>query len=88
MYNNLNFLKMFVIVAIAISTLNLIRGGIDYYQTWINDENFWGPTHMKEIHERVERIEKKLNQGVNENGTEVFYVNKFVKKMPNINTTH
>jgi len=67
-FSNLNFLKIFVILAMAISSLNLIRGGIDYYQTWIDDKNFWGPTHMKEIYERVERIEQKINQGVNENG--------------------
>ena len=61
-FKGLGWLKVIVIVALTISTLNFIRGTYDFYLTYIVTDNYWGPTHMKDIHERVERIEKKLEQ--------------------------
>ncbi|MEY2912304.1 MAG: hypothetical protein RLZZ184_1613, partial [Cyanobacteriota bacterium] len=49
-------IQKLVLLALTISSLNLIRGGYDFYQTYVNPNNDWGPTKTNILrdHERVE----------------------------------
>jgi hypothetical protein len=40
----INFIKTFMLVILGISTLNLIRGSYDFYEKYINQNNYWGPS--------------------------------------------
>jgi hypothetical protein len=48
-FKNLNLLKLLVTIALVIGGLNLIRGAYDFYETFVNDENYWGPTSIEKI---------------------------------------
>ena len=52
-------IKWIVIVAIIISTLNFVRGIYDYYQTWVDDRNDWGPNAVQRIEKRLEKLEQE-----------------------------
>jgi hypothetical protein len=41
--NQIDFIKKLIILALSVSSLNLIRGSYDFYQTYINRTNDWGP---------------------------------------------
>ena len=41
----ITFIKYFMFVLFTISTLNLIRGSYDFYQTFVNPNNDWGPSY-------------------------------------------
>jgi hypothetical protein len=41
--NQIGFIKKLIILALSVSSLNLIRGSYDFYQTYINRTNDWGP---------------------------------------------
>lgn len=38
-------IQKLVIVALSISSLNLLRGTYDFYQTYVNPHNDWGPSY-------------------------------------------
>ena len=40
---NLKLLRIMVYFLIAIATINFLRGGYDFYQTYVIDTNNWGP---------------------------------------------
>lgn len=40
----ISLIQKLIIVALSVSTLNFIRGGYDFYQTYINSYNDWGPS--------------------------------------------
>jgi len=40
----ISLVQKLIIVALSISSLNFIRGSYDFYQTYINYNNDWGPT--------------------------------------------
>jgi hypothetical protein len=40
----ISFVQRLIILALSVSSLNLIRGGYDFYQTYINPHNDWGPS--------------------------------------------
>jgi hypothetical protein len=48
-FKSLNLLKILVVVALTISALNFTRGAYDFYQTFINDANNWGPNSVEKI---------------------------------------
>lgn len=56
--NKLKLLTKLITVALIVSALNFIRGSWDYYQTFVDTTNYWGPTHVKEIIERLDHLEK------------------------------
>ena len=58
-FRSLTVLKAIVVVALAISTLNAIRGLYDFYQVY-HVENNWGPRSMKMLDERLDAIEEHL----------------------------
>jgi hypothetical protein len=58
----INWLKVLIIVAIAISSLNAIRGTYDFYQVYIDDSNYWGPHHMKQLIEKVDDLEQLVKK--------------------------
>lgn len=39
----ISFIQKFLIVLLGVSSLNLIRGSYDFYQTYLNRHNDWGP---------------------------------------------
>jgi hypothetical protein len=39
----INFIKTIIVILFCISTTNFIRGGYDFYQKYINQNNDWGP---------------------------------------------
>jgi len=41
--SELKLVKKLIIFALTVSSLNFIRGSIDFYQTYINKHNDWGP---------------------------------------------
>lgn len=40
----ISFIQKFLIVLLGVSSLNLIRGSYDFYQTYFNRYNNWGPS--------------------------------------------
>jgi hypothetical protein len=44
----INFVRNFMFILLAVSGLNLIRGTYDFYQTFINPNNDWGPSYKNE----------------------------------------
>ena len=44
----INFVRNFMFILLAVSGLNLIRGTYDFYQTFINPNNDWGPSYKTE----------------------------------------
>jgi len=58
-FRNLGWLKTLIIVALAISTLNALRGAYDFYQVYVS-ENYWGPRTLKQIDERLDTLEDLL----------------------------
>jgi len=57
---DIRLLKILVILAITISTVNALRGAYDYYQVFVNATNYWGPVPMKLLIEKVDRLEQTL----------------------------
>lgn len=41
----ITFIRNFLFVLLAVSGLNLIRGTYDFYQTFVNPNNDWGPSY-------------------------------------------
>ena len=60
-FNSLKYLKYIVIGALLISLLNASRGFYDFYSVYIKN-NYWGPNAIRHITEKVEAIEKKIDQ--------------------------
>jgi hypothetical protein len=56
---NINFLKILIVVALVISTVNAIRGAYDFYQVYFLDNN-WGPDTGRELTERLQRLEQLM----------------------------
>lgn len=61
-YKNFRVLRMIVIIALVVSTLNAVRGIYEYYKVFVDDTNFWGPNTISLIIDKLDGIEKKLNQ--------------------------
>lgn len=57
-------LILLICTAMLISSLNFIRGAVDFYNVYYDTTNYWGPTHIKEIITRLDRLENK-NKPVN-----------------------
>jgi glucosamine 6-phosphate synthetase-like amidotransferase/phosphosugar isomerase protein len=56
----ISWLKILIIVAITISSLNALRGGYDFYQTYWVDGNFWGPDHNEKVIKRLDELERRI----------------------------
>jgi hypothetical protein len=63
---DIGWLKILIIAAISISSLNAIRGTYDFYQVYINDTNYWGPAHMKQLIEKVDHLDELIRRPVEE----------------------
>lgn len=53
----INFLMTAMIAVAIIAGVNAVRGAYDFYTTYIDKENYWGPTHIRELIEKVDRLE-------------------------------
>lgn len=62
--SSVKWLKVFLILALTISTVNAVRGFYDFYQTYINTENNWGPEDIgrKKMEQRIEHLEEILSE--------------------------
>lgn len=58
-FKNLTLLRKLIYIALLISSINLLRGTYDYYLTYINKDNYWGPAHIEEIINRLDKLEKQ-----------------------------
>jgi hypothetical protein len=47
--NQIKKLKFILAFLIVVASLNFIRGGYDFYQTYIVDDNHWGPAERKSL---------------------------------------
>jgi hypothetical protein len=59
-FNSIRWLKILIVVVITISTVNAVRGAYDFYQVYIDDQNYWGPQHIKELHDKVRHLEELI----------------------------
>ena len=59
-FKTLKILKFMIVIAITVSILNASRGFYDFYSVYVLD-NYWGPNAIKNITEKLESIEKKLD---------------------------
>lgn len=63
---NITWLKILVVMALTISSLNAARGLYDFYQVYIDDTNYWGPTHIKQLHDKIEHLEELVRKPLEE----------------------
>jgi hypothetical protein len=61
-FKSIDFLKILIIVALVISSLNATRGFYDFYERYYNEKNLVGPSGVKALKERLERIENLINE--------------------------
>ena len=66
-FKSIDFLKILVVVALVISALNAGRGFFDFYERYYNDQNLIGPSGVKALKDRLERIESLIIENENEN---------------------
>ena len=64
--NNITLLKTLVVIALLLSALNAVRGAYDFYQVYINEANYWGPKHIKDLHDKIEHLEELVRKPINE----------------------
>ena len=55
--NSMKWLKVLIGVALVVSSLNFLRGGYDFYQVYIDDTNYWGPSHIRQLVDKVDELE-------------------------------
>lgn len=55
----LKIVTLLLLTSLSIGAVNLVRGGWDYYQTYVDQNNFWGPSHIKQIIERLDHLEQQ-----------------------------
>jgi hypothetical protein len=65
---DIGWLKILIIAAISISSLNAIRGTYDFYQVYIVKDNFWGPNHMKQLIEKVDDLDQLVRRPIDQRG--------------------
>jgi hypothetical protein len=51
----INFIRNFMFVLFTISSMNFIRGFYDFYQTYVNPHNDWGPSKVEVIRKSGEQ---------------------------------
>lgn len=61
-FKNLGFLKLLVILALTISTINATRGFYDFYQKYVDENSFIGPDFNQQVLDRIQKIEEKINK--------------------------
>lgn len=58
----LKLLTTLLVVAMTVSSLNFVRGSVDFYKVYFDTENYWGPTHIKQIIDRLDRLENSADR--------------------------
>jgi hypothetical protein len=60
----ISWLKTLVIVAILFAATNSMRGGYDFYQTYLNEENNFGPQQVsrEELSSQIQRLEQLITE--------------------------
>jgi hypothetical protein len=56
---SIRILTALVVISLAVSSINAVRGMFDFYMIY-HEENYWGPTTMKQLLDKVEAIEERL----------------------------
>lgn len=57
-FNNLKLLKILIVIALVLGSVNAVQGAYDFYQVYVNDQNYRGSSGIERINERLDRIEK------------------------------
>jgi len=65
---SVNWLKWAVIVSISISTLNASRGAYDFYQVYIDKENYWGPSQVEQLNNKILQLEEMIKLPLDDRG--------------------
>jgi hypothetical protein len=65
-FKNLTFLRLLIVIALTISSINLFRGGYDFYQVYILKNNNWGPGAMEHLESRLNTVETLIHVPVEE----------------------
>jgi len=65
-FKNLSFLKLLIVVALIIGVFNAIRGTYDFYQVYVNSDNYRGPSGIQNIAERLDNLENLIRVPVEE----------------------
>ena len=56
-FKKLSFLQNFIIVIGLITALSMVRGFYDFYQVFVKDDNYWGPSAIRQIVDRLDKLE-------------------------------
>lgn len=64
--NNLKWLKILIVVALTVSSLNFIRGSYDFYQVYIDNTNYWGPSHLRQLFDKVNELEELVKKPIDQ----------------------
>lgn len=56
----LKLLKVGLLLTIIFASLNFGRGAVDFYQTYFQAGNYWGPDYNKKVINRIEKLEESL----------------------------
>lgn len=57
-FRKLSLLQRFIIIIGFITAISMVRGFVDFYQVFVKNDNYWGPSAVKQIVERLEHLEK------------------------------
>ena len=63
---DISLLKVLIILAIVISSLNAIRGTYDFYQVYMVEKNNWGPEALEELQTKIERLEQTVRKPIDQ----------------------
>ena len=60
--SSVRWLKILLIVALTISTINATRGFYDYYRTYMVEDSRWGPNQQVRLEDRLDNLEKLIKE--------------------------
>jgi hypothetical protein len=63
---DIGWLKILIIAAISISSVNAVRGAYDFYQVYVLENNYWGPQHIKQLIEKVDDLDQLVRRPVDQ----------------------
>ena len=59
-FRTLRTLTILLTIALVIGTGNAVRGAYDFYQVYIDETNYWGPKHLKELHDKIDQLDRAV----------------------------
>jgi hypothetical protein len=59
-FRTLRTMTILLAIALVIGTGNAVRGAYDFYQVYIDETNYWGPKHLKELHDKIDQLDRAV----------------------------